>query len=82
MAEHEPISIRWPDGSRSRGLAGEPWLEAARRAGQLIPTACRVGSCGACEIEINGVLIRACIAAVPSCPDRELEVSSVCDPYW
>lgn len=82
MAEPQPQTILWPDGSRSLAEAGDSWLEAARRAGQLIPTACRVGSCGACEIEANGVVIRACIAAVPACPGRSLEVRSACDPYW
>jgi len=81
MAEG-PLQIRWPDGSRSEAVAGEAWLEVARCAGQVIPSACRVGSCGACEIEVNGIVTRACIAVVPACPGRCLEVSLACDPYW
>lgn len=82
MADPAPQTIHWPDGSRSLAPAGESWLVAAQRAGQLIPTACRVGSCGACEIEVNGVVVRACIAQIPSCPGRSLEVQPSCDPYW
>ena len=26
-----------------------------------IPTGCLTGSCGACEIEVNGEIVRACI---------------------
>lgn len=82
MADPAPLTILWPDGRRSEAIGGEPWLEAARRAGQLIPTACRVGSCGACEIEINGVPVRACIAEVRACPGRMLEVRPSVDPFW
>jgi ferredoxin len=76
------IAIVWPDGGHSRAEAGQPWLEAARRAGQTIPTACGVGSCGACEIEVNGTLVRACVAAVPAVGDRGLRVELACDPCW
>jgi ferredoxin len=82
MADPQELTILWPDGSRSEALAGEPWMEAARRAEQMIPTACRVGSCGACEIEVNGVVIRACIAAVPACPGSILRLNEAVDPYW
>lgn len=82
MVDPQQLTIIWPDGSRSAALAGEPWMEAARRAEQTIPTACRVGSCGACEIEVNGVVIRACIAAVPACPGSTLRLNQAFDPYW
>ena len=77
-----PVEIIWPDGRRSMAAAGEAWLEAAQRAGQTIPTACRGGSCGACEIEVNGTVVRACIAAVPAIRDRPLRVGLAADPYW
>lgn len=76
------LEIRWPDGSSSEAQAGEAWLEVARRAGQVIPTACRVGSCGACEIEVNGIVTRACIAVIAACPGSCLKVSPALDPYW
>ena len=76
------IAIHWPDGSRSDANPGESWLEAARRGQQLIPTACRQGSCGACEIEVNGIVIRACISSFPATGNRPLQVSLSSDPYW
>ncbi|MFM7268703.1 MAG: 2Fe-2S iron-sulfur cluster-binding protein [Cyanobium sp.] len=76
------LQIHWSDGSRSEARAGEAWLDVAGRARQVIPTACRVGSCGACEIEVNGIVIRACIAVIPACPGTCLKVSPAFDPYW
>lgn len=81
MAE-QGVAILWPDGRRSRALAGVSWLEAARQAGQTIPTACGMGSCGACEIEVNGTVVRACLAAVPAVGERQLQVELVSDPSW
>jgi aerobic-type carbon monoxide dehydrogenase small subunit (CoxS/CutS family) len=46
-----------------------------------IPTGCLGGSCGACEIEVNGELVRACISSVPSSNDL-LQVELASDPYW
>jgi uncharacterized 2Fe-2S/4Fe-4S cluster protein (DUF4445 family) len=76
------VPIAWPDGSRSWAQACDPWLEAAQQAGQWIPTACRSGSCGACEIEVNGIVVRACIAAVPAVGNRLLRVELANDPCW
>ena len=59
---------------------GEGWLKAAYDAGMEIPTGCLGGSCGACEIEVNGEVIRACIETLPDEP--ELEVSFFNDPFW
>ena len=81
MAE-SAISIQWPDGSRNQARAGEPWLVAARRCQQIVPTACRTGSCGACEIEVNGVVVRACISTVPAVGNRGIQVCRVEDPDW
>lgn len=76
------VTIHWPDGRSSREVAGRAWLEAARAAGQLIPSACLGGSCGACEIEVNGRVVRACIATVPAVSSGQLEVQLATDPYW
>ena len=81
MAE-SAIPIQWPDGRLDQAKAGEPWLEAARRCQQTIPTACRTGSCGACEIEVNGVVVRACISTVPAVGSRGIQVCRVEDPDW
>ena len=76
------MAIHWPDGRRSTAPAGMDWLLAAREAGISIPTGCLGGSCGACEIEVNGTLVRACIATVPPHPRGELKVTYAEDPHW
>ena len=77
-----PVTIRWPNGHTSQCLAGCDWLVAARTAGVTIPTGCLGGSCGACEIEVNGEIQRACIAQVPPSPAGPLSVAWASDPYW
>ncbi len=52
----------------------------AYKADVEIPTGCLGGSCGACEIEVNGEVVRACIATVPN--KKELNVDFFSDPYW
>jgi ferredoxin len=74
------VSIHWPDGRTSSATAGSDWFLAAREAGVTIPAGCMGGSCGACEIEVNGRVVRACIATVP--PRSPLHVALACDPYW
>ena len=81
MAEAS-VMVRWPDGRCSTALPGESWLEAARRSGQLIPLACCTGSCGACEIEVNGNVVRACISVVPVAASGSLVVKLAEDPFW
>ncbi len=76
----ETIKINWPNKKSSNCPAGIEWLKAAHDANIEIPTGCLVGSCGACEIEVNGEVIRACIASVPDIKDLEVEFFS--DPYW
>ncbi|MEB3296459.1 MAG: 2Fe-2S iron-sulfur cluster-binding protein [Cyanobacteriota bacterium] len=77
-----PLPITWPDGSLTEALPGTDWLVAARRAGVSIPTGCLGGSCGACEIEVNGQLVRACIATVPASRRGRLRVEFAGDPAW
>ena len=76
----ETIKINWPNKKSSNCPAGIEWLKAAHDANIEIPTGCLVGSCGACEIEVNGEVIRACIAKVPEIKDLQGEYFS--DPYW
>ena len=76
----ETIKINWPNKKSSYCPAGIEWLKAAHDANIEIPTGCLVGSCGACEIEVNGEVIRACIATVPEIKDLQVEFFS--DPYW
>ena len=82
MGSQGPVTIHWPEGQISTALPGQDWLEVAAAAGLAIPTGCLGGSCGACEIEVNGRLVRACVATVPSSPSGRLTVSLVGDPHW
>ena len=75
------VRLRWPDGRSSKAAAGCSWLKAAQAAGVSIPTGCLGGSCGACEIEVNGELLRACISNVPN-SQEPLQVELASDPYW
>ena len=76
------ITIHWPHGQSTPAAPGTDWLDAARQAGWSIPTGCMGGSCGACEIEVNGTTVRACIATVPASESGELRVEQASDPYW
>ena len=77
-----PVVIRWPDGHSSEAAPGSDWLITAREAGVAIATGCLGGSCGACEIEVNGQVVRAYIATVPSCKGGILQVELATDPFW
>tara|TARA_Y100001968_G_scaffold55584_1_gene46818 strand:- start:189 stop:422 length:234 start_codon:yes stop_codon:yes gene_type:complete len=74
------VSIKWPNKKLSNCSPGVEWLKAAYDANVEIPTGCLVGSCGACEIEVNGEVIRACVSTVPD--KKDLAVEFFCDPYW
>tara|TARA_Y100001968_G_C18791448_1_gene451360 strand:- start:119 stop:364 length:246 start_codon:yes stop_codon:yes gene_type:complete len=76
------ILIQWPNGHRSYGNKGDDWLELALKAGINIPTGCLGGSCGACEIEVNGEIVRACIHSVKETKDEILKVEFSEDPFW
>ena len=78
----EYIHIEWPNGSRSLVRPGQDWLVEAKKAGVYIPTGCLNGNCGACEIEVNGKVIRACINSVPISNKKGLKVDFFYDPYW
>jgi len=62
---------------------GEPLLQVAERAGVNIPTGCLMGSCHACEVEIEGQAdpICSCISAVPP-GQPELTINLYVDPTW
>jgi ferredoxin len=76
------VQIHWPGGHTTEVPVGCDWLAAARDAGFAIPTGCLGGSCGACEIEVNGTTVRACIATVPPSRSGALTVELASDPYW
>ena len=76
------VRIQWPDGRKREHAVGMDWLAAAKAAGVSIPTGCMGGSCGACEIDVNGTTVRACISTVPGSRSGELHVDFASDPYW
>ncbi len=77
------IKIRFlPDNVVTEAEPGEPLLEVAARAGVFIPTGCLMGSCHACEVELDdGTPIRACISSVPG-GKSELTINLYDDPTW
>lgn len=77
----EQVSVCWGDGDPVSIPVGTPWLTAAQVLGHAIPTGCLYGSCGACEIEVNGHVVRACVSSVHG-SDGTLKVDLMTDPYW
>ena len=82
MAEATLIHIHWPNGTSTWVAPGTDWLQAAREAEMAIPTGCLGGSCGACEITVNGDTLRACLASVPAPASGHLKVEWWVDPTW
>jgi len=76
------ITVQWPSGTTTEATVGNDWLVAASAAGVSIPTGCLGGSCGACEIEVNGKVVRACISTVPASKSAKLTVEFATDPTW
>lgn len=77
------IAVRFmPNDVTVTARAGEPMIEVARRAGIAIPTGCLMGSCHACEVELDdGTTVCACIAGIPG--DRpEITIHLFSDPVW
>lgn len=77
------VCIRFlPDDVTVNAEVGEPLLQVADRAGVSIPTGCLMGSCHACEVELdNGETVRSCLASVPSGRDS-LTINLFFDPTW
>ena len=71
----------WHDEAPVPIPVGMSWLTAARMLGHAIPTGCLYGSCGACEIEVNGRVVRACVSSVADA-EETLKVELAADPYW
>ena len=76
------IKIKWPNNTETYASDGDDWLSTAKKAGLEIPTGCLTGSCGACEIDVNGETIRACISDIRSGKECFLQVSLTVDPFW
>ena len=76
------IKIKWSNNIETYVSEGDDWFSSAEKAGLEIPTGCLVGSCGACEIDVNGETIRACITNIESKKTSQLKVSLTTDPFW
>ena len=76
------IKIIWPNNNETYALDGDDWFLTAENAGFEIPTGCLTGSCGACEIDVNGETVRACISNIKGKKNCPLKVSLTTDPFW
>ena len=76
------IKIRWPNNCETYALEGDDWFSSAEKAGLEIPSGCLTGSCGACEIDVNGKTVRACISDIKSNKKCLLKVDLTTDPFW
>ena len=61
---------------------GENWFSIAEKVGLEIPSGCLTGSCGACEIDVNGETLRPCITNIKSQKGCPLNVTYTSDPFW
>jgi len=76
------IKILWPNNTETYVSEGEDWFSIAEKVGLEIPSGCLTGSCGACEIDVNGETVRACISNIQSKKNCSLSVSFTTDPFW
>ena len=80
--KEENIKIIWPNNKETFVSEGDDWFSSAEKAGFEIPTGCLTGSCGACEIDVNGETVRACIRNIKRNKQRKLKVCLTTDPFW
>ncbi len=76
------FKIIWPNNNETIVSEGDDWFYSAETAGIEIPTGCLTGSCGACEIDVNGETIRPCITNIKNKVKCTLKVTFTGDPYW
>ena len=76
------IKIIWPNNKETFVSEGDDWFSSAEKAGFKIPTGCLTGSCGACEIDVNGETVRACIRNIKKNKQCKLKVCLTTDPFW
>ena len=75
------IRINWPNNTFTEAYEGDDWFVNAKEAHITIPTGCLSGSCGACEIDVNGKTIRPCVRSIES-SSKLLNIEFTSDPYW
>ncbi len=76
------IKITFPNNLETFAYQGDDWFAVAKKAGFEIPTGCLTGSCGACEIDVNGKTIRPCICNIEFKNQCNLNIQLTKDPYW
>ncbi len=76
------IKVIWPNNKETLVSEEDDWFSSAEKAGFEIPTGCLTGSCGACEIDVNGVTLRACISNIKGNKKNLLKVALTTDPFW
>ena len=76
------IKIIWPNNKETFVSEGDDWFSSAEKADFKIPSGCLTGSCGACEIDVNGETVRACIRNIKSNKNCKLKVCLTTDPFW
>ena len=82
MKETKNIKVIWPNNKETFVSEGDDWFLSAEKAGLEIPTGCLTGSCGACEIDVNGETVRACISNIENNKKSPLKVALTTDPFW
>ena len=80
--KEKKIKIIWPNNNETHASEGDDWFSTAEKAGLEIPTGCLTGSCGACEIDVNGKTVRACVSNIRGNKKCLLKVSLTTDPFW
>ena len=76
------IKIIWPNKTETYASEGDDWFLEAKKAGIEIPSGCLTGSCGACEIDVNGETLRTCITSIKFYEEDSLKIEFTSDPYW
>ena len=80
--KEKKIKIIWPNKNETFVSEGDDWFSSAKEAGLEIPSGCLTGSCGACEIDVNGGTVRACISDIKNNKKCLLKVTLITDPFW
>ena len=76
------LKIHWPNNLTTIAEEGEDWFLKAQIANLNIPTGCLLGSCGACEIDVNGETIRPCVKNIEYKNNMDLNIEFTKDPFW
>ena len=76
------LKICWPNKSTTIAEEGEDWFKKAKKANLEIPSGCLVGSCGACEIDVNGETVRPCVKSIEYKDNAYLNIEFTTDPFW